>query len=88
MEPAGSRGNDSDLRWRVGEIDTRRCPLYLLTGEYDFSCTPEDTQRTAKAIPGARFSTMRGLGHFPMSEDPARFRAYILPVLDEIRRRG
>jgi pimeloyl-ACP methyl ester carboxylesterase len=79
---------DSDLRGRVGAIDTRRCPLYLLTGEYDFSCTPEDTERTAKAIPGARYRMMRGLGHFPMSEDPARFREYILPVLDEIRRRG
>ena len=38
---------DSDLRGRVGAIDTARCPLYLLTGEYDFSCTPEDTLRTA-----------------------------------------
>jgi hypothetical protein len=29
---------------------------------------------------------MRDLGHFPMSESPAQFRQYILPVLDEIRR--
>jgi hypothetical protein len=28
---------------------------------------------------------MREIGHFPMSENPARFRTYILPVLDEIR---
>jgi hypothetical protein len=28
---------------------------------------------------------MEGLGHFPMSEDPARFRDYILPVLDRVR---
>jgi pimeloyl-ACP methyl ester carboxylesterase len=76
---------DSDLRGRVGAIDTARCPLFLLTGEYDFSCTPDDTLRTGKAIPGARVTIMKGLGHFPMSEDPARFRAYILPVLDEIR---
>lgn len=26
-----------------------------------------------------------GLGHFPMSEDPARFRRYLLPVLEAIR---
>jgi hypothetical protein len=25
------------------------------------------------------------MGHFPMSEDPVRFREYILPILDEIR---
>ena len=30
---------------------------------------------------------MDGLGHFPMSEDPARFREYILPVLDKAPRR-
>jgi hypothetical protein len=31
---------------------------------------------------------MPDLGHFPMCEKPARFREYILPVLDEIRGRG
>jgi pimeloyl-ACP methyl ester carboxylesterase len=79
---------DSDLRGRVEGIDTSRCPLYLLTGEYDFSCTPDDTRRTAARIPGARVTIMEGLGHFPMSEHPAQFRRYLLPVLDEIRQRG
>jgi hypothetical protein len=41
---------DGDLRGRVEKIDTKVCPLFLLTGEYDFSCTPEDTKRTAAAI--------------------------------------
>ena len=41
---------DSDLRGEIGKIDTRVCPLYLLTGEYDFSCTPEDTAATARGI--------------------------------------
>lgn len=75
---------DSDFRDRTRLIDTGACPLYLLTGEYDFSCTPEDTLRTAAAIPGARVTIMEGLGHFPMSENPERFRDYLLPVLDEI----
>lgn len=78
---------EGDLRDRVGEIDTGLCPLYLLTGEYDFSCTPDDTLRTAARIKGARVTVMEELGHFPMSEHPARFRRYILPVLDEIRAR-
>jgi pimeloyl-ACP methyl ester carboxylesterase len=76
---------DGDFRDRVGQIDTGRCPLYLLTGEYDFSCTPEDTRLTAEKIPGARFTVMTEIGHFPMAENPAHFRRYILPVLDEIR---
>jgi hypothetical protein len=41
---------DGDLRGRVETIETKVCPLYLLTGEYDFSCTPEDTKRTAAAM--------------------------------------
>ena len=76
---------DSDYRDRVGHIDTAQCPVYLLTGEYDFSCTPEDTLRTAARIKGAQATIMEGLGHFPMCEDPAQFRHYIMPVLDQIK---
>ena len=76
---------DGDLREVVARIDTAKCPLYLLTGEYDFSCTPEDTLRTASRIPGAEVTIMEKLGHFPMSENPAQFRSYVLPVLDKIR---
>jgi len=76
---------DGDMRDRVGRIDTGRCPLYLLTGEYDFSCQPADTLRTAAKIPGTRVTIMKEIGHFPMSENPAQFRRYLLPVLEEIR---
>lgn len=79
---------DADLRGKLTGIDSGRCPLYLLTGEYDFSCTPEDTQRTAAGIPGAKVTIMNEVGHFPMSENPAQFRRYILPVLQEIKRGG
>ena len=76
---------DSDYRDRVADIDTANCPVYLLTGEYDFSCTPEDTLRTAARIEGAQAIIMEGLGHFPMCEDPAQFRKYIMPILDQIK---
>lgn len=79
---------DSDLRGRLNDIRTEVCPLYLLTGEYDFSCSPEDTLRTAESIPGAKVAVMQELGHFPMSENPAQFRKYIMPVLDEIHKNG
>ena len=72
------------MRGRVERIDTKVCPLFLLTGEYDFSCTPEDTRRTAAAIPGASVVIMEQLGHFPMSENPVQFRRYISPVLGQI----
>lgn len=76
---------DGDLRGRTAAIDTAVCPLFLLTGEYDYSCSPEDTVRTAGSIPGAKVTVMDRLGHFPMSENPAQFRAYIAPVLEEVR---
>jgi pimeloyl-ACP methyl ester carboxylesterase len=77
---------DGDLRGRTSAIDTKVCPLYLLTGEYDFSCMPEDTVRTAAGIAGANVTVMEQLGHFPMSENPVQFRRYIAPVLETIRR--
>ena len=75
---------DSDLRGKLGGIDTQRTPLYLLTGEYDYSCSPEDTVRTAQSIPGAKVTVMKEVGHFPMSENPQQFKKYIGPVLQEI----
>ena len=77
---------DADLRGKLSGINTALCPLYLLTGEYDFSCTPEDTLRTATMIPGVKVTIMKEVGHFPMSENPAQFRKYVTPVLEEIRR--
>ena len=77
---------DGDIRGRVAQIDTRRCPLFLLSGEYDYSCTPEETLAVAKSIPGCEVTIMKGLGHFPMSEDPQAFLTHLLPVLEKIAR--
>jgi pimeloyl-ACP methyl ester carboxylesterase len=73
-----------DARERVADIDTARCPVHILAGEYDYSCTPELARATAERIPGARFTEMRGLGHFPMAEDPEAFLSYLRPALAEI----
>jgi len=75
---------EGDIRDRIGQIDIRRCPLYLLTGEYDYSCTAEGTREVARRT-GAEAIIMEGLGHFPMSEDPQKFIGYLLPVLETIR---
>jgi pimeloyl-ACP methyl ester carboxylesterase len=53
-----------------------------MTGEYDYSATPADGERIAAMVEGARFIRMPGLGHFPMTENPDRFRGFLLPVLD------
>jgi pimeloyl-ACP methyl ester carboxylesterase len=77
-----------DVRGKVGAIDTARCPLYLLTGEYDYSNTPDDTIELGRRVPGAQVTIMQGLGHFPMSEDPQQFLGYLRPVLADILKRN
>ena len=75
---------DGDMRDRLGEIDIERCPLFLLTGEYDYSCTAEGDagrrradRRAGHHHEGARaFSDERG---------PEKFNDYLLPVLEKIR---
>ncbi|MBT6094187.1 MAG: alpha/beta hydrolase [Rhodospirillaceae bacterium] len=88
----GIFGGDLYFYWQDGHfddrshlIDTSKCPVYLLSGEYDSSCTPERSQATHERIKGSQLNVMEGIGHFPMSENPSLFRSHILPVLDEIR---
>jgi pimeloyl-ACP methyl ester carboxylesterase len=73
-----------DLRGKAAAIDPSRVPLYLFTGEYDWSVWPEKTEELVRDVPGARFQRMEQMGHFPMSENPELFLQYVLPVLNEI----
>ncbi|MSP68545.1 MAG: alpha/beta hydrolase [Alphaproteobacteria bacterium] len=75
---------DWDGRAEIARIDSSRCRVSLLTGEYDYSCTPEMTQAAADAIPGCRFTVMKGIGHFPMVENYPLLRSYLLPELERM----
>jgi pimeloyl-ACP methyl ester carboxylesterase len=74
---------DHDFRDRCDEI-TGDVPIYLMTGEYDFACTPEMTERTGRKLRGSETIIMQGIGHFPMCENPATFKKYLMPVLTKI----
>jgi pimeloyl-ACP methyl ester carboxylesterase len=74
--------NDWDARADLPRIDTAKCRVALLTGAYDYSCTPAMSQDVADAIPGSRFTVMDGIGHFPMVENYPLFRRCLLPALD------
>ena len=77
---------DGDLRnGGLGGLDVSRCPVYLLSGEYDPSATPEMGRELAESIGATHFAVMEDMGHFPMSENPVRFRTYLLPVLEKIK---
>jgi pimeloyl-ACP methyl ester carboxylesterase len=69
---------------QAAEIDTRKCMLYLLTGEYDPNTSPAETQAVADVVKGCKFIPMPKLGHFPATENYPEFRKHLLPVLDEI----
>lgn len=75
---------DGDMRAEVRDIDTSAVPIHLLTGEYDYSCTPEDSAELASIL-GVDLTVMPEMGHFPMSENPDRFLGFLRPVLDRIR---
>ena len=75
---------DWDARDDLKRIDTNRCKVALLTGEYDYSCTPQMSEAVAAAIPGSRLTIMNAVGHFPMVENYPGFRPYLLAALDHV----
>lgn len=81
-------GLEHDLRETAHLIDTKKCMLYVLGGDYDWSAYPAACKALADAVPGAQYTLMEGMGHFPMSEDPVQFKRYLLPVLADIEQRS
>lgn len=79
---------DHDLRDKLDEIDTDVCPLVLLTGEYDYLTPPEASRSTSERIPGSKFIEMKGIGHFPMSENYPVFKGYLQEALEFLEGRG
>lgn len=79
--------DDGHFDHRSHEIDTKNCPVYLLSVEYDSSGTPERAEATHQRIKGSKLEVIKNIGDFPMSENPELFRCHILPILDEIRKR-
>ncbi|KAG4432962.1 hypothetical protein IFR05_011557 [Cadophora sp. M221] len=75
-----------DGRARVGGIDTKKCPVFMLTGEYDWSNTPAMSQATCDKIPGAKHKAMPELGHFPATENPAKFVPHLLEAIEHIQK--
>jgi pimeloyl-ACP methyl ester carboxylesterase len=75
-----------DLREEARMIDAHRTPLWIVAGEYDPSMLGRHpaAETIAEAMPGAELRILPRLGPFMMTEDPARFRQAIVPILDEV----
>ena len=55
-------------------------PFYM-TGVYDFACTPEMTEDTAKENQNSECIIMEEIGHFPMAENPELFNGFFIQCL-------
>ena len=73
-----------DLTRDASRIDTNKIAVHILSGEYDWSSPVESGRDAHKMIPGSTWSEMRGIGHFPMSENPKLFFSYLMPILESI----
>ena len=78
---------DHDLREELQNIDGHKCPVVMMTGDYDYLTPPEATEDTARQIKGAVYIEMKDIGHFPMSENHELFRVYLLEALKIIKER-
>lgn len=81
----GFYSDEFDAAVHAPQIDTAQTPLWLMTGDYDYSASPAESKRIADAIPGAHFVLMQGLGHFPMTENPERLLTHFAPAAAALR---
>ncbi len=77
--------DDYDMRDEAKNIDTGKVAVHILNGEYDYTGSIEAGNEAHNAIPGSTWTTMDGIGHFGMSENPGKFLEYILPLLRRMR---
>ena len=53
-------------------------PTTLAWGRRDLLLFPHQARRARRALPGARFLALSGVGHLPMGDDPERIAAVLL----------
>jgi 3-oxoadipate enol-lactonase len=63
--------------------DGVRCPVLVISGEHDKTCTPEQGEAMAKAL-GTELTLLAGVGHLPMVERPAQLTEVIARHLDAV----
>ncbi|MDO8673237.1 MAG: alpha/beta hydrolase [Dehalococcoidia bacterium] len=78
---------EHDLRDTAHLIDTSRCSVYIMNGEYDAATGIKEGLELTARIKGARFIPLYGLGHFPATEDFQSLKKSLMPVLEEIAAR-
>jgi len=84
---AGSTAFEETLDWTLKRtnatgLEEIACPVRIAWGSQDRLLFPRQGPRFVRRIPGAEHFPMKGLGHVPMTDDPARVARAILDVTD------
>ena len=58
-----------------------RVPTLISLGEYDEIIRPDDNERLADAIPGARLVIQQAVSHFAMLQNPEQFNNAVVEFL-------
>lgn len=74
---------DDGLGMREDAVRKLRMPLDLLWGADDAITPLPQARHLQSLLPGARLQVIRGVGHIPHIEDPARFEAVLVRTLAE-----
>ncbi|HZT16199.1 MAG TPA: alpha/beta fold hydrolase [Gaiellaceae bacterium] len=70
-----------DFRDRLGEI---AAPTLVVAGSDDPTVPPDDAERLAAAIPGARLAVLEGARHLANVEQAARFNELVIAHFQEV----
>jgi 3-oxoadipate enol-lactonase len=61
------------------KLDRIRIPTLVMCGREDRATTPDKSENIARAIPGARFVMIDGVGHMSTLEDPGAVNQHLVP---------
>ena len=76
--------DEFDAHKYTARIDTNKTPLWLMTGNYDYSASPQETDKIAQEVKGSHLVELKGFGHFPMIENPSGLIPYLAEPLKDI----
>lgn len=65
----------------TARVTSARCPVLVLSGEFDTTCTPAMGRRMADSV-GGRHQVLPDVGHLPMLEDAATVLEHLQTQLD------
>ncbi len=61
----------------LSELDRIAIPVLVLVGAFDWICPPRASRAIARTVTNGKLVEFKNSGHFPFSEEPAKFRSVV-----------